>query len=410
MESAVIPRIAGVLSRGKWAFGCVIAVGSLLAAPAEAITITYDAVVDETGGPLADAFPAGAAVEVSYTLDPDAEDQDSDPNRGEFPGAVQSISVALPELGILISGSGGEAWTFDDNEFEPTQTSYDRALFFGHSISATGLPLDESISFIELEFSSEVALPSQPAMLDSDALPTVELPVTNATIRIVADGPSYIRLVPRASNALVRVKYRAVVDRAIGPLADAFPDGAAVDISYTLDRRAADSYFEPSRAVYRGAVQALSVSLSEVDVSVTTGPVGSVSVFDNVLDEGNGTVSDQIFVDGGQIISANFAGGETVSEVELEFLSDNLVPPEEPRIIDSDTLPTSMLPLTSASVWLRTAGEPTFFYISDARSSSGSGDDGCAIGRGDPGGAGIAWLGFLPALVLALSRQIHSRE
>jgi hypothetical protein len=273
---------------------------------------------------------------------------------------------------------------------------------------STGLPDELPISEIEIDvLSDSVFPPEEPMMLDGDALPAFKLPLTRASIGLQTPGrQSFIILAPAPSGSRVRVRYHAVIERAVGPLADAFPAGAALEISYTLDPRVADGDSDPSHGVFNGAVQSFSVSLPELDVLIATGPVGYVSVFDNVFyDESAGVLSDQVFVNGGLVTSANFAGGEALEELELEFFAYSQFP-LNPTMIDDDTLTVSKLPLDDAYVYLRTADRPSYLVIAPAR--SGSNGDGCTIDI-DSRGSIVAWILILP-LLLACHRPSAVRQ
>jgi hypothetical protein len=171
-------------------------------------------------------------------------------------------------------------------------------------------------------------------------------------------GSSLAAPVGAESNATI--KYDGVVGAAHGPFADAFPAGTALRISYILDRRAVDTDPDPHRGYFPSALVSLSVSLPELGISVLAGPNGTASIYDNVEDTVSGEFSDQVFFRGGEIVSAAWPGGEEVSALEADFLSEFLPSPDQPRMIESDQLALPKLPFRDASVRLETTSGPTW--------------------------------------------------
>ena len=62
------------------------------------------------------------------------------------------------------------------------------------------------------------------------------------------------------------------------------------------------------------------------------------------------------------------------SQIEVDFLSPFLAPPEEPLMLRSDALPTRALPTTDASMLIRTDEGPTFVHFKTTTHSSADSD------------------------------------
>src|SRR5688572_27548944 len=98
------------------------------------VTVSYDLAVIEANGPHGAAFPPGTAATISYTLDTNVVDTQSDPQRGVFPGAVLSMSVSFPSISIFAnSGPAGLAQTFDN---AGTCSISDQLFLFGGPITS----------------------------------------------------------------------------------------------------------------------------------------------------------------------------------------------------------------------------------------------------------------------------------
>lgn len=169
-----------------WTVGWFLILSSCLAAPVAAVTISYDAMVTFADGPQSAVFPGGETLAISYTLDPLAADSNGDPRRGFFNNAVLSLSVSFPTIGVsAVAGAAGLAQTFDNVVDAPSGTLSDQVFIFGGPISSTSLLGGELISSIEIDFLSHfVALPAEPMMLDSDALPLFELVPADAFVQL----------------------------------------------------------------------------------------------------------------------------------------------------------------------------------------------------------------------------------
>ena len=166
-------------------------------------------------------------------------------------------------------------------------------------------------------------------------------------------------------SSQVTITYDVAVTEASGTHASLFPSAERATISYTLDPAAVDSNADPSRGLFNNAVLSMSISFPGIGVFTNSGAAGLVQTFDNV--SGATTpcaVSDQVFVRGGPISSASLLGGETIDSVEVDFLTDFLVPPAVPGMLSSDALPLVRLPLIDAFVILRTATGNTNVHFS----------------------------------------------
>ncbi len=226
------------------------------------------------------------------------------------------------------------------------------------------------------------------------------------------------------------IGYDAVVTSADGPHSAVFTEGETLGISYTLDPLVVDSNGDPQQGIFGSAVLSLSVSFPTIGVSAIAGPAGAAQTFDNVLDAPTGTLSDQVFFFGGPISSTSLLGGEPISAIGVDFLSDFVAPPAEPIILASDALPLFSLPIIDAFVELNTASGVTYVHFgattgeatpSNTPTASATptptptssptnsptvtpkpstGGDGCAIDSRDHTVLGNAWLILLPALLL----------
>lgn len=160
----------------------------------------------------------------------------------------------------------------------------------------------------------------------------------------------------------VTISYEVAVTTASGPHASVFPSGEHGTISYTLDPAAVDSNADTSRGVYSNAVLSMSVSFPGLGIFANAGSAGLAQTFDNV---GNTcTISDQVFFFGGPISSASTLGGETINQIEVDFLSEFRPPSSPPFMLSSDALPLSSLPMIDPFVIFRTAGGSTFVNFS----------------------------------------------
>jgi len=242
------------------------------------------------------------------------------------------------------------------------------------------------------------------------------------------------------------VSYDAAVTFAEGPHADAFPNDAAMAISYTLDPAVTDSNNDPQEGYFRSAVLSVSVSVPDAGVSILAGPAGTAQTFNNVVDPTSRLLSDQVYLFGGEIGSPNVIDGEAIIGVEVDFLTDFTF--SEPTMLSDDGLPLSTLRFhegfvrfqtasgITGVVFSDTAGEdttatpsptgtppptstpsptstsppttsPTPAGTSTATATPGFGlsGNGCVIGRSDPVGLADGWLLLLPSLLILARRS-----
>jgi hypothetical protein len=157
------------------------------------------------------------------------------------------------------------------------------------------------------------------------------------------------------AQATAPVSYGAVVTSANGVHAALFPVGSRVTVSYELDPAAADVQSAPDRGVFPNSVRSMSVSFPDLAISAAAGPAGTTQTFDNVVDEPSGTRSDQVFLFAGPITSTSLLGGEPITFMETDFLSDFLLPPAEPTMLSSDALPVFSLSAHRSWVSIGTA-------------------------------------------------------
>jgi hypothetical protein len=211
------------------------------------------------------------------------------------------------------------------------------------------------------------------------------------------------------------VVYEAEVIGSRGDPEDNFPRGTSVVVSYTLDPAAVDSDPAPDAGVFHDAIVSLTVSFPDVGIfAVAHG--GTVQTFDNVVDTGAGTASDQVFVRG-EVVGATSLGPEELEVAEVEFISASVPAPNEPRMLTSDALPLTALP--EPILYLRTRNEDTGIFIAvsavgstESAAPSDSSGDGCTMI--EPGlrtnRAGALALITMAVLFLPLRRHTPSRR
>jgi hypothetical protein len=170
------------------------------------------------------------------------------------------------------------------------------------------------------------------------------------------------------AQSTTTISYDAAVTFASGPQAASFSTGDHLVVSYTLDPSVTDVNADPSAGLFFNAVQSLSVSFSGIGVSAVAGAAGTAQTFNNVVDISSGRWSDQVFFFGGPISSSTSLGGEPIDGIEVDFLSDFLVPPQEPTMLASDALPLFRLVANESFAFLHTSSGFTsvHFQISAA--------------------------------------------
>jgi len=153
---------------------------SLSARSIEAITYSYDAIIDASFGPHSAMFRAGEKVVITYTLDPLAVDTNSNPQYGTFINAVLSMTISFPNTGVLaVAGPAGTAQTFDNVIDQPSGQWADGIYLFGGPISSSSSLDGEPISFLEVDLGTGyLTPPAEPLLFSSDALPLFKLPIT----------------------------------------------------------------------------------------------------------------------------------------------------------------------------------------------------------------------------------------
>lgn len=326
------------------------------------VTISYEAIVTSASGPHSSVFPAGERMTLTYTLDPGAADSNSDPNEGFFSGAVLSTEVAFPDIGVSAnSGPANSVQTLNNWVSSTSGRTIDTVFIHGGPISSASLLDGESIMSTFAEFSRSLRPPSTPSMISSDALPLFSLPANYAFVGVeTASGFTYVHF---ALSGQTVFSYEAVVTSASGPHAAVFPAGETVRVTYTLDPAATDSNADPSRGLFHDAVLSLSISFPSLGVFADAEVSGLAQTFNNVASSPSGQLSDQVFIHSGPIGSASLLGGETITQTEVDFLSDFVTPPGEPMMLSSDALPMFRLPLTDSFIILRTGSGTTFVHF-----------------------------------------------
>lgn len=191
--------------------------------------------------------------------------------------------------------------------------------------------------------------------------------------------------------------YKVIVTSSEGPLSGTFLELMTMQIAYSLDSSAPDSDGDPDRGVFAGTVLSLSLDVPGIRASVVAGSAGTAQTFDNAVDEASELLSDQVFFIGGPISSSSLPGGEQVTSMEVDFLSDFVAPPAEPKMLDGDALPTYELRYAEGLLILETSGGTTTVRFEPVDSIQ---DSGCAIGSSEHSALGGGWLVLLPALLL----------
>jgi hypothetical protein len=324
------------------------------------VTVSYDATVTSATGLHPSAFSAGNRMTITYTLDEDTADANSDPIRGFFPGAVLSMEVSFPDNGVFAnSGPAGSAQTI--NNWVSSGRAIDTVFFNGGPMSSASLLGGEPILQTFVEFSLGLRPPAMPSMISSDELPLFRLPANYTFVAI--DTPSGQTYVHFALSGQRVISYEAVVTSASGLHAGVFPAGETVRVSYALDPTATDSNADPSRGLFHDAVLSLSISFPNLSVFADAEVTGLAQTFNNIADPPSGQLSDQVFIHSGPVTQASLLGGETITQTEVDFLSDFVPPPSEPSMLASDALPLFGLPMTDSFVILRTSGGTTFVHF-----------------------------------------------
>jgi hypothetical protein len=163
------------------------------------------------------------------------------------------------------------------------------------------------------------------------------------------------------SQPTTTISYDGAVTAASGPHAARFSAGDQVVVSYTLNPSVADTNGDPLAGHFLSAVLSLSVSFPGIGISAVAGAAGPALTLNNFLS--SGTLSDRVFFFGGPISSASLLNGEPIDFVEVQFLSDHLVFPEEPTMLSSDALPLSYLIANDVFVILHTGSGSTFVHF-----------------------------------------------
>jgi len=171
----------------------------------------------------------------------------------------------------------------------------------------------------------------------------------------------FVMLPLRALAQPPTIAFAARVTSANGADATAFSTGDGISISYSLNTNVADANSDPQAGFFPNASQSLSVTFSTPGI-FAIGSAGNVQTFDNV-DSGGGTISDQVFVLGGPISSSGSLGGQPIDDVEVDYLSPFVLPPGEPTMLSSDTLPLFVPPYSDAFVIFHTSNGYTFVHF-----------------------------------------------
>ena len=185
----------------KRAFILSVVILTVSATMAIAQTFSYDAEVSTSSGPHSSLFPSRSRALVTYTLDPTVADSNADPQRGIYTGAVLSMSVNFPDLGIFANaGAAGLAQTF--NDVGACKIS-DQVFFFGGPITSASTLAGDVIQSVEVDFLSKfVVTPDTPFMLSSDALPVMRLPLIDSFVRIqTPSGNTFVHFVPHPQDS-----------------------------------------------------------------------------------------------------------------------------------------------------------------------------------------------------------------
>jgi len=201
------------------------------------------------------------------------------------------------------------------------------------------------------------------------------------------------------------ISYKVLVTASDGPLDGVFLDLVTLKINYELDPNVPDSSADPNTGIFPDAVLSLSVEIPGIDGFVAAGPAGPVETEVNLVAPVSGDLYDAASFAGGPITSSNLV--LQVTSLEVDFLSDLVAPPAEPKMLDGDELPTARLFYKEGILLLGSGAGLTRVTFEPVDTIE---DDGCAIaspGR-DASRAG-AWLLLLPAL-LVWTRRLNLRR
>ncbi len=149
------------------------------------VEVRYAAEVVRSSGRHAGEFPAGTPLSIVYRLNTSVPDSEPEGGAGIFFGAVASMIVEMPALGLRISATpSGNVQTFDDagNVDAP-----DQVFFFGGPTTANRLLGGDTINSVEVDF---LSIDGDMTLIRSDALPTTALRIEDAFVIIGtgADG------------------------------------------------------------------------------------------------------------------------------------------------------------------------------------------------------------------------------
>lgn len=170
---------------------CFLIGGALAVSTAEAALVSHDYVgtIKQVRGPQPPEAAVGTTIRLSYTVDAATTDQNSLPSQGIFFGAMQSLTVELPDREPILSVSGGTVQTFDNAELSGGLT--DQVLMFNGAINPPsefgGLPVYNW----QLIFSEVTPLDVTPTMLNGDVFPTDPIAAPEVYLQLQTT-PGYI--------------------------------------------------------------------------------------------------------------------------------------------------------------------------------------------------------------------------
>jgi len=155
-------------------------------------TVAFGAHVTFVSGADAAQFAVGDPVSISYSLNVNAPDLNSDPQAGVFPGATNSLSVSFATRGIFAAGTSGSLQTFDN--FDSGSSTSDQVFVFGGALASSSLLGGQPITGVEVDYlSAFLPPPGIPTMLLDDAIPTF-LPDFDSAFVILdtANGTTFV--------------------------------------------------------------------------------------------------------------------------------------------------------------------------------------------------------------------------
>lgn len=167
---------------------------------------------------------------------------------------------------------------------------------------------------------------------------------------------------PPAAASTVTRSYVGNITGAIGTRADAFPVGAAVQLSYTLETTVADFDSEPNQGLYFDSMPVLAVELPDNDFGLVT--EGSVYAFNN-FDNGSDPFSDMVLLFADSPVEADPVQGSPVTYAQVDFF-DYEYGDATPDMLENEAIPTAALRPDVVYLYIYAGSDPdlTRFSIS----------------------------------------------